>query len=373
MVQHPLCKRLQITKREVRTLLGYLRLGADDWKNLQRVHEFIDTDLDALVADVYDHILGIDQLQHLLSGPGILDRLRSRMRTYLATLGRNATSLDYFEERLRVGFVHEGIGLGLRWYLGIYPFLTAWIANRLVAHVPPGSDQFGELISSLHKVVSLDTLLAVETYHHASNQRLEDVLSEQYLTEHDLRHTTALDGLTGIMNRQSVMESLEVEFLKSQRFRNPFALVLIDVDAFKKINDDHGHRFGDFVLKRIVELIRTVLRPADLIGRYGGDEIVVGLPGCAESDAFNIAERIRLKVALARFEKGRACAPVTLSIGLTPLVPSTRSPAELLERADRALYHSKNAGRNRTSSWSRVAAGRPESIGIQTAYPPAEH
>jgi diguanylate cyclase (GGDEF)-like protein len=360
MVHHPLCKQLQITRREMRSILSYLRLGPDDWRNLDRIHELIDPDLDSLVDELYEHILGVDHLRHLLAGPGTLERLHLRLRDYLASLGRNATALDYFEERLHIGFVHEGIGLELRWYLGIYPMITAWICDRVASRESAEPHECGALMSSLHRVVALDLLLAVETYHHASNQRLEDVLVEQYLVENDLRRTTARDGLTGIMNRQVLLESIEVEFLRSRRFSYQFALLLLDVDAFKQINDSHGHRFGDFVLRRVVELIQIVLRPEDIVGRYGGDEILIGLPGCSIDEAFRVAERIRLKVKLTRIERGGSCAPASVSIGVTSLHPSIESPAQLFDHADEALYRSKRAGRNRTTIWEEQSTTDPD-------------
>ncbi|MCB9871520.1 MAG: diguanylate cyclase [Planctomycetes bacterium] len=348
MHSHPLCAEMQFSAGRVRELLEFLRIGPGDESNLEAIHTLLEGELDALVQEFYAVVREQEHLRHYLGGAGTVARLETAMRHYLATLGQSVGDLDYFEERLRIGFVHEGIGLSMQWYLGMYPFLFGWIARRLAQRCAADAARLAELLASLQKVIALDGLLAVETYHRASNKRLEDVLCEQYLVEQDLRVSTTHDSLTGILNRESVLEAIEVEFLRSRRFHHDVSLLIIDLDDFKSINDRFGHPFGDHVLSDVARLIASTLRPGDLVGRYGGDEILVGLPGCSLQDAMRIAERVRLKASLARIEHGGISASVTLSIGAAASTPAMRSSEQLLECADRALYAAKAAGRNRS-------------------------
>lgn len=345
MLSLPLCRQLRFSEREVESMLHYLQLGPDDEHNLGHARAAILPVIDTLVDEFYRHVLAVDRVRHLIAEPDQLARRRATMRTYLLDLGRDFGTLAYFEERLRVGFVHEQVGLSLRYYLGAHAYLAQCIQRALA---PALAEELAACMASVHKILALDSLLAVEAYHQTSNQRLESVLDDRSQTENELRRQTALDGLTGVLNHRSAMERLEVEFLRSRRFQRPFSLLVLDVDRFKQINDSYGHAFGDFVLTSVVGVIESVVRPDDIVGRYGGDEFVVGLPGCHLREALAIAERIRLKVTHAAFEHGDRSAPVTLSLGVASMTADMTSGGELFQRADQALLAAKGLGRNRT-------------------------
>jgi diguanylate cyclase (GGDEF)-like protein len=152
------------------------------------------------------------------------------------------------------------------------------------------------------------------------------------------------------------MEALALEFQRSRRYRHPFALLFLDVDHFKDINDRHGHAFGDQVLLHVVQLARGIIRPPDIIGRYGGEEFVIGLVECDQAGALQIAERIRLKIAQDQIAWEHHLTAVTVSIGVVMLSPEIDQVETLISRADQAMYHAKRRGRNRVELYNEECA-----------------
>jgi two-component system chemotaxis family response regulator WspR len=159
------------------------------------------------------------------------------------------------------------------------------------------------------------------------------------------------DGLTGIPNRRYFFERLEVEFLRARRLKIPLGLLMIDIDHFKAFNDSHGHLAGDEALRRIAGLIQRCLRTYDMVGRYGGEELIVFLPETMGGNALAVAERLRAAVASLEIlppKEGRETVGLTVSIGAASLPEiAVESVNELVEAADTALYRAKSGGRNR--------------------------
>lgn len=154
------------------------------------------------------------------------------------------------------------------------------------------------------------------------------------------------DGLTGLANRRRFMEVLDAELTRQDRSGNDLSLLLIDVDRFKEVNDQHGHHVGDAVLCTLASILLASVRvPLDLPCRLGGEEFAVILPNARHDEAMRVAERLREQVASHAFSDRDVNLRVTISIGLVSARDMRRS--ELLKRADEALYEAKQAGRNR--------------------------
>jgi diguanylate cyclase len=163
------------------------------------------------------------------------------------------------------------------------------------------------------------------------------------------------DALTGLANRRHLLEVGERLFKIAARAERPLAAVMIDVDHFKRINDDYGHSAGDAVLREVAERCRRLLRTSDLVGRYGGDELVVLLPETAADGAAGVASRIRDAVTGAPVQAGTAALALTLSLGVADST-GCRGLDALLHHADMALYEAKRRGRDQAAVWSAAAS-----------------
>lgn len=160
------------------------------------------------------------------------------------------------------------------------------------------------------------------------------------------------DGLTGVFNRRYFFELLGYEFVASRRYGRPLSLVMFDVDFLKKTNDTYGHQTGDELLKKAAEVVRSELRTADVLARYGGDEFVILLSNSDEMDASMVLERIyrQLQSAYVRVEGEKL--NITISAGIASLQPEMSKADQLVLQADRALYIAKNSGRNRMAIYN---------------------
>lgn len=162
-------------------------------------------------------------------------------------------------------------------------------------------------------------------------------------------HDSALrDGLTKVFNRKHLLDRLTVEFAFARRHQTPLALVMIDIDHFKSVNDAFGHLAGDHVLSKLAAIVQSVLCAEEVLGRYGGEEFAVL---CLDADhvaAGIVAERIRATVEQTSFAHEGRAIPVTVSLGIAgyPAVAAS-NPDELIGAADEALYEAKRSGRNR--------------------------
>jgi diguanylate cyclase (GGDEF)-like protein len=166
----------------------------------------------------------------------------------------------------------------------------------------------------------------------------------------ELHKQTTRDALTNAFNRAYVMRALtsSIEVAKSGY---PLSIILIDLDFFKKINDNFGHVAGDYVLKESCRILHeTVVRTDDILGRYGGEEFVVVMPDCGIIDAVGVAERIRKTLETHHFEFNSQKIPVTASLGVIQWHPRFQSPEEFISACDELLYKSKAGGRNRVTS-----------------------
>jgi diguanylate cyclase (GGDEF)-like protein len=173
-------------------------------------------------------------------------------------------------------------------------------------------------------------------------------LQNQYLEVCDeLRFRATHDALTGTWNRAAILEMLERECARARRNGTSLGVVMADLDHFKQINDNYGHPAGDAVLRETARQMRGLIRSYDGVGRYGGEEFLLVLPGCDATDTLTLAERLREGIAAAPVCFGKNTIPVTVSLGATALGRGPAADAtELLHRADLALYRAKRAGRN---------------------------
>ncbi|WP_260294976.1 GGDEF domain-containing protein [Sedimenticola hydrogenitrophicus] len=182
------------------------------------------------------------------------------------------------------------------------------------------------------------------------------ILMVKERADRTIRSLAMTDSLTGVINRHAFMEQAEKEHALARRHMMPLALLMIDIDYFKRINDEFGHPVGDDVLVDVVRILGSRLRKQDTLGRYGGEEFCILLPGTDEVGAMVVAETLRGAVAEAPLAVGYKEVFATVSIGVT-VCPSSCDSCDqefdkLLADADAALYQAKNEGRNRVVSLS---------------------
>jgi len=172
----------------------------------------------------------------------------------------------------------------------------------------------------------------------------------------DLERLAMVDPLTGVANRRYFYQRAAIEIGAAHRRHSPLACLMLDIDFFKSVNDEHGHAAGDQVLKRVAETCAAGIRPYDLLGRLGGEEFAVLLPDADPATAGMIAERLRIAISASPALVDGVALPVTVSIGVSVLAPEDAAIDPLLDRADRALYEAKHGGRNRVAG---PGAGQP--------------
>jgi diguanylate cyclase (GGDEF)-like protein/PAS domain S-box-containing protein len=180
-----------------------------------------------------------------------------------------------------------------------------------------------------------------------AEQDRERLIAELTIAREALHFQASRDALTSLWNRSAVLERLKGELDRAAREAQPLAVIMADLDHFKRINDTYGHQVGDVVLQEVAARIRSSLRPYDIVGRYGGEEMLIILSGCDEEGASNFAERVRLSISDRAVETDEGPVPVTLSMGVAVVNgPAKVDLDSVISAADNALYEAKDAGRN---------------------------
>ncbi|MCF6441801.1 GGDEF domain-containing protein [Pseudoalteromonas luteoviolacea] len=175
--------------------------------------------------------------------------------------------------------------------------------------------------------------------------------NDRYKFENRLKKMAMTDGLTGIANRKKLLIEGAKALSAVKRHELPFCVALMDIDHFKKVNDNYGHSHGDAALKIVAKLLAETTRESDIIGRYGGEEFAIILQGTDIASAIDKLNLIRKKIEVEQICYGGICINCTASFGVTQLNSPGQSLTELFDQADTALYDSKDKGRNCVSAY----------------------
>lgn len=211
------------------------------------------------------------------------------------------------------------------------------------------SDKFWGFVSYIydgHETIANENEVGILR---SGSAMLSSAIARHILEEnlHEIELIAATDSLTGLLNRGGFLTQANALFANSKQCAGPVCMMFLDIDFFKKINDQYGHAFGDIVLRRFAEILRSSVSPRDLCGRYGGEEFVVMLTECTREVAAKVSERIMASLYNTRF-KQHPDFTFTASIGLMSGVPKEGEQLQLyIEQADAALYFAKNTGRNK--------------------------
>jgi diguanylate cyclase (GGDEF)-like protein/PAS domain S-box-containing protein/putative nucleotidyltransferase with HDIG domain len=216
-------------------------------------------------------------------------------------------------------------------------------------------------------IASFDDITPLEQKRKELNSMLKELQSsrdELTLRNQELQYLATRDPLTGCLNRRTFFEIFDGHWKEASSEQRHLCIFMVDVDHFKSINDNHGHRTGDEVLRKVAETIQTCARGTDVVCRYGGEEFCLLLPETDIDSATDVAERIRLAIQGLAFDN----LAVTASLGVSSIVLGAKDPQELLEEADKSLYVAKRTGRNQVVRWDEV----PDDVGnhASAASPP---
>lgn len=183
-------------------------------------------------------------------------------------------------------------------------------------------------------------------------RELDDINEMLQKKNEELERLSITDGLTGLVNHRFLVQRLNEEGIRANRYHHEFSVLMADVDHFKQYNDEFGHPAGDEVLRRVADILRASVRPGDTAARYGGEEFAIVMPETPATEAFEIAEHVRARVASEAFPGKK----ITLSIGVAEFPSDADLPHAVIAAADRALYEAKRDGRNRTVQAKRKRA-----------------
>lgn len=192
-----------------------------------------------------------------------------------------------------------------------------------------------------------------------TGRRILTLQDDQSKILEQLRVQATHDGLTGIWNRGAIMELLRSEFDRVIRSGGDLCVLMLDLDHFKRVNDTYGHQAGDAVLREVGRRVQKVVRSCDLVGRYGGEEFLIVLPGCSGEQVEVCAERIRAAVCSEPIAAEGLEISVTASIGAVVADTLHQKEKEALSAADSALYEAKNQGRDRVVCVDMMGEKRP--------------
>lgn len=457
-----LLRRIRLDHEEVVERFRFLDWSAEDAERLGAAAQHMAPAQQAFVDHLYRHLTNFSTPSALLRAPEVTARLKHSQVEYYQCLWGGPYDDTYVNGRLRIGVIHQQVGLELKWYLGSYRLYLDDMLKSVF-----GDSQNATLYSSLLKAVFFDMTLAIDTYSAAQHKALEDsearfaralrgandgiwdwhvdqdrlYVSERWASmldlnrdsigessaswfgrvhpddlpdfrqaidahikgqtssvhheyrirqknggyiwvlvrgvaevtttgqlrmagsqsdisarkdaEQRLNHAAHHDPLTGLANRMRLDEQMQKSFMKRRKGGAHEALLFIDLDRFKLINDSLGHNVGDRVLVEVAQRLRDALRPSDQLFRFGGDEFIVLLHELScERDAEQISQRILDNLHQPLHMDGRVLV-VSASIGIAPLHDHGKA-LDVLQAADLALYRAKSAGKARFAHYSEA-------------------
>ncbi|MCD8521679.1 MAG: GGDEF domain-containing protein [Saccharospirillaceae bacterium] len=310
-----------------------------------------------------------NRLQEGLNWYELVPLLEDTTDFLLECLGNSQTELEQFllslDQRLQaiqilVSEASQGQQERKRARLDLDGMVRDQIAD--IRSVVTGSGDLGELGVSVREHLTM-IVQAMEKYQKEEEEReerlaaklemlqarlseMEKEVTESRVAIEEQKRRATHDNLTGLPNRDAYQARLAEELLRRNRYGGSLALVIGDVDHFKRINDNYGHLAGDKVLQLIARSLRKSLRDVDFIARYGGEEFVILMPETNSADAMIAAEKLRAKIESSPFNFKKERVPITMSFGVSEF-HALESPDAVFDRADKALYQAKNEGRNR--------------------------
>jgi len=342
-------EQLRMTEREINRRLELLSFTQQDIDELLSCKPLIAPIVDELAEKFYAQQVGVEEIAALIGDAETLRRLKKHMCRYILTLFDGEYGMEHVLSRLRIGLVHKRIGVPPKLFIPSFRNLLTLLQEHLVR----SKDECGacrKRLDALEKIMLFDLELIFDTYIYSlmealarSNKEVE-VYAESlektviHRTE-ELARLASRDGLTSLLNQRSFYEELKREVSRTLRTGSSIALLYLDLDGFKAVNDTHGHQQGDEILIAVAGLISRVVRAEDRAARYGGDEFCIILPHSGMDETEEVAHRLIKEFESDPFLQDSG---VFMSIGIAEgKGMNLRDGDQLVKQADAAMYKSK--------------------------------
>lgn len=329
-----LAREMGVTPKEIALRKEFLEFTESDISLLREIHEYISGMHfdDIFTALFYHHLRAFPELREFIPDDATLNRLKALQSQYFERLTAGEYGDNYILDRLRVGYSHQKIGLEPRWYTGAYRKYLSFLLSILYEMSGSDGEKFLAYYDALLKVVFFDMELALDTYFHSDRQELTRMANH--------------DALTGLPNRYLLSDRIEQAIHQAHREESKMAVLFIDLDRFKNINDSLGHSVGDGVISAVSSRFSESLREGDTIARLGGDEFVVVLASVERDENIATVARKLLDSIEQPITANMVELFVTASIGIAVFPLDGKNQKDLLKNADAAMYLAKQEGAN---------------------------
>ncbi|MCP8686289.1 GGDEF domain-containing protein [Marinobacterium sedimentorum] len=358
ITEQTLAEQLKITEREIEERKQLIGFSSADVTALLQWKPIVQRDIELIVDEFYRRQRSISEVALLIGDAETFRRLHHSMRRYVLELFDGFYDSEYVNKRLRIGKVHKQIGVSPKLYIAaivtlqevLRQHLEAVVQNEPQQHEPPP-------LQSLHRLMMFDVQFVFDTYIHSLVSEVESIRHrvENYASSlettiaertRELERLSQTDPLTGLQNQRSYYEHLRREVARAERQGALLSLLYIDLNQFKELNDQAGHRAGDELLVLFSQALQNVSRVSDIACRYGGDEFVMILPETGPEQAEKVAQRL-----IQLFSQGDTQG-ITLSIGIAHTSPDNLlDPENLTHLADKAMYSAKQHSRVRLDNY----------------------
>lgn len=350
-----LAEQLQITNLEIEKRKKLLEFSDNDAELLLSYKPMIAKYLDGIVKTFYDHQLQVPEIALLIGDSETFRRLKSAMHRYVLDLFDGHYDMEYVNRRLRIGKVHQRIGVSSKLYLAAIYQLQKIINNTFLMHLSDESNiiKLEQIRITVNKIFTFDVQLVLDTYISSLVNQVDNAREELRLYSDSLQQTVAektkelkemslKDSLTGLFNQHAFYDHLRREVANAERYHEPLTLFYFDLNGFKQLNDTEGHPAGDEILSLVGNIIREVIRETDIGCRYGGDEFCVILPRTSINTSEIVKERL-VKEFTAQDTKG-----ISFSLGIIDTGPDIFVGYEtLVKNADQEMYKAKAESKNK--------------------------
>ncbi|ANF80844.1 diguanylate cyclase [Acinetobacter sp. NCu2D-2] len=340
-----LMQQMQISLLDIERRKQLLGLDETELLALSRVRSIVEPELEHMIAKFYDFQTSVPEINTLIGDADTLARLKVAQHQYILDLFSGCYDSIYVNTRLRIGVVYKRIGVEPQFYLAamhhlkthLFDFIKTTITERHLLR---------QTLNSLEKLFMFDMTLIFETYVwslmnkvNSSKDKLQEYAMALGVHAQEMEKLSSIDPLTGLLNVRNLMVILNEVLYRSQQQRQPLTVVFIDINDFKKLNDEFGHLYGDEVIQAVAQALKKYAREEDYCFRYGGDEFLVILPNCTEQSA----QESFIPRVMSQIEHLKN--PVTLSVGVHQTDEKTGylDGARLIATADNKMYQIKKS------------------------------